>query len=79
MLRVFDIRFRPHTTIKGQILADLVAEFIEELDQVNLEEARTPEEEVRMNLVLAQQTWYLFIDEAANQKGSRVGIVVISP
>ena len=66
MLRVFDIRFRSHTTIKGQILADLVAEFIEELDQVNLEEARTPEEEVRMNLVLAQQTWYLFIDEAAN-------------
>ena len=79
MLRVFDIRFRPHTTIKGQILADLVAEFIEELDQVNLEEARTPEEEVRMNLVLAQQTWYLFVDEEANQKGSRVGIVVISP
>lgn len=62
MLRVFDIRFRPHTTIKGQILVDLVAEFIEELDQVNLEEARTPEEEVRMNLVLAQQTWYLFVD-----------------
>lgn len=79
MLRVFDIRFRPHTTIKGQILADLVAEFIEELDQVNLEEARTPEEEVRMNLVLAQQTWYLFVDEVANQKGSRVRIVVISP
>lgn len=62
MLRVFDIRCRPHTTIKGQILVDLVAEFIEELDQVNLEEARTPEEEVRMNLVLAQQTWYLFVD-----------------
>lgn len=62
MLRVFDIRYRPHTTIKGQILADLVAEFNEELDQVNLEEARTPEEEVRMNLVLAQQTWYLFVD-----------------
>ena len=62
MLRVFDIRYRPHTTIKGQILIDLVAEFIEELDQVNLEEARTPEEEVRMNLVLAQQTWYLFVD-----------------
>lgn len=62
MLRVFDIRYRPHTTIKEQILADLVAEFNEELDQVNLEEARTPEEEVRMNLVLAQQTWYLFVD-----------------
>ena len=62
MLRVFDIRYRPHTMIIGQILADLVAEFIEELDQVNLEEARTPEEEVRMNLVLAQQTWYLFVD-----------------
>ena len=62
MLRVFDIRYRTHTTIKGQILADLVAEFNEELDQVNLEEARTPEEEVRMNLVLAQQTWYLFVD-----------------
>ena len=31
ILGVFDIKYMPHTSIKGQILADLVAEFIEPL------------------------------------------------
>ena len=29
ILGAFDIRYMPHTTIKGQVLADLVAEFAE--------------------------------------------------
>lgn len=29
MLRVFDIKYMPHTTIMGQVLADLVVEFTE--------------------------------------------------
>ena len=29
ILGAFDIKYMPHTSIKGQVLADLVAEFIE--------------------------------------------------
>ena len=29
ILRVFDIKYMPRTSIKGQVLADLVAEFTE--------------------------------------------------
>ena len=28
-LRAFDMKYMPHTSIKGQVLADLVAEFVE--------------------------------------------------
>ena len=29
ILEVFDIKYMPHTSMKGQVLADLVVEFIE--------------------------------------------------
>ena len=31
MLRAFDIKYIPHTFVKGQVLVDFVAEFIESL------------------------------------------------
>ena len=34
----FDIKYMPHTSIKGQVLADLVAEFAETLSEDKLEE-----------------------------------------
>ena len=30
MLGAFDIKYQPRTSIKGQVLADLVAEFLED-------------------------------------------------
>ena len=42
MLGAFDIKYLPRMAMKGKILADLVAEFTEELD--DSEEARKPEE-----------------------------------
>ena len=69
----------PHTSIKGQILADLVAEFIEpqieELPSVgNMDE----------NLVgtISQyrlSTWEVYVDGASNQKGSGIGLVLMFP
>lgn len=79
MLGAFDISYLPRTAMKRQVLTDLVAEFTEELNQVGPEEVGTPKEAIRMNLVTTQQTWQLFVDRAANEKGSGVGIVIISP
>ena len=64
MLGAFDIKYLPRTTIKGQVLADLIAEFIEELGDskggIKLEET------LRVNSVESQQVWQLFVDGATN-------------
>ena len=66
------------TSIKGQVLADLVAEFIEP----PVEELK-PAENMDGKLVgtFSQRglsPWEVYIDGALNQKGSRVGLVLIS-
>ena len=38
ILRVFDIKYLPRTSIKGQVLADLVAEFVEPPVEIVVEE-----------------------------------------
>ena len=77
MLGAFDIRYLPRTTVKGQILANLVVEFTEELDQPDSQEVGMPKKGVRVNTISSQQTWELFVDRAANQKGSKIEIVII--
>ncbi|XP_065635832.1 uncharacterized protein LOC136070187 [Quercus suber] len=69
----------PRTSVKGQILADLVAEFTEP----SLEEV-TAEKDMDEKLVgmISQQGpshWEVYVDGAANQKGFGVGLVLISP
>ena len=66
------------TSIKGQVLADLVAEFIEP----PVEELK-PAENMDGKLVgtFSQRglsPWEVYVDGALNQKGSRVGLVLIS-
>ena len=79
ILGVFDIKYMPRTFIKGQVLADLVAEFteleIEELPSVgNMDE--------KLVGTISQYrlpTWEVYVDVASNQKGLGVGLVLISP
>ena len=79
ILGAFDIKYMPRTSIKGQVLADLVAEFtepeIEELPSVgNMDE--------KLVGTISQYrlpTWEVYVDGASNQKGSRVGLVLMSP
>ena len=52
MLGAFDIKYLPRTIVKGKVLADLVAEFIEKLDQTSPKEVGMLEEGLRINLVL---------------------------
>ena len=79
VLRAFDIKYMPHTSVKGQVLADLVAEF-----------AKPPSEEIAVTqnmdgksvgTVSLQEPlfWKVYIDGATNQKGSGVGLVLVSP
>ena len=66
-LSEFDIRYKPKTAIKGQVLVDFVMEFTSaEL----AENAQT-----RPNLPI----WKLSVDGAANSQGSRAGLILTSP
>ena len=69
----------PRTSVKGQVLANLVAEFTEP----SLEgEARTQDMDEKSVGAISLQgptCWKVYVDGTANQRSSRVGLVLISP
>ena len=66
-LSEFDIRYKPKTVIKGQILADFVMEFTSAV----LAEAT--------QLTSDLPIWRLSVDGAANAQGSGAGLILTSP
>ena len=69
----------PRTSVKGQVFADLVAEFTE--PEVN---ELPSDRNVDGKLVgtISQYylpTWEVYVDGASNQKGSGVGLTLTSP
>ena len=79
ILGAFDIKYMSRTSIKGQVLADLVAKFtkpqIEELPSVE----NMDEKLVGTISHYRLPTWEVYVDGASNQKGSEVRLVLISP
>ena len=75
----FDIKYMPCTLVKGQILADLIAEFAESLVENESNEHRMDEKLVGLIAMQEPLQWKVYVDGAANQKGSGVGLVLISP
>ena len=69
----------PHTFVKGQVLADLVAEFneppMEELKSVKNMDGKLVDTISQHGL----SPWEIYVDGALNQKGSGIGLVLISP
>ena len=79
ILGVFDIKYMPRTSIKGQVLADLVAEFTEPPIE-KLESAKNLDEKLLDTISQYRlPTWEVYIDGASNQKDSGIGLVLISP
>ena len=65
-LSEFDIRYKPRTTIKGQVLADFIMEFT----------LTEPTETTHLTSDLP--IWRLFVDGAANTQGSGAGLILTS-
>ena len=61
----FDIRYKPRTTIKGQILADFIMEFT------------SVEPTEIAHLASDLPIWRLSVDGAANAQGSGAGLILI--
>ena len=68
----------PRTFVKGQVLANLVAEFAKPLLKVTKVQHM---DEKSVGAISLQEPlfWKVYIDSAANQRGSGVGLVPISP
>ena len=78
ILGAFDIKYMPRIPVKGQVLADLVAEFTESPIEVEVEEHRLGAKQVPTISLQGPSPWKLYVDGAANQRGSEVGLVVVS-
>ena len=66
-LSEFNIRYKPKTAIKGQVLANIVMEFTLAEPAEN---AQTPTD---------LPIWKLFVDGATNAQGSGAGLILTSP
>ena len=65
-LSEFDIRYKPRTMIKGQVLADFIMEF-------------TPTETVEAAQMTPDLPIWKLSDRAANVQGSGTGLILTSP
>ena len=79
ILGAFDIKYMPRTSIKGQVLADLVAEFAEPPVETPAELHGMEGKPIGMASAPKPLCWKVYVDDAANQKGSGVGLVLITP
>ena len=67
------------TSIKGQVLADFVAEFTEPEIEELPSGGNMDEKLVGMISQYCLPTWEVYVDGASNQKGSGVGLILVSP
>ena len=67
MLVASNIKYVPRTSIKGQVLADLVAEFPECPKELNMEKHDIDEKSVGIVFVQCSKPWEVHVDGAANQ------------
>ena len=77
--RSFCIKYMPRTSIKGQVLTDLVAKFIE--SPMEEDKGKQCMDEKSVDVVSLQEPllWRVYVDDTTNQRGSGVGLVVVSP
>ena len=69
----------PRTSIKGQVLTDLVAKFTEPPIE-ELESTKNMDEKLVGTISqYGLSAWEVYVDGASNQKGSGIGLVLISP
>ena len=77
ILGAFDIKYMPRTLVKGQVLADLVAEFTEIPIEERVEEQTMDGKLVGVISVQEPLSWKVYVDGVVNHRGFGVGLVLI--
>ena len=70
ILGAFDIKYMLCTFVKGQALADLVAEFTETLSEERVKEQNMDGKLVGVIFLQEPLSWKVYVDGVANHKGS---------
>ncbi len=73
-ISTLDVEYLLRTAIKGQVLADFVAEFTLASGQVESNITACYQD-----LVENTRWWRLYVDRASNAKGARTKVVIITP
>ena len=68
IFKAFDIKYMLRTSIKGQVLADLVAEFTKALVEVEVKEHIQEGKQVLATSLQGPSPWLLYVNGAANQR-----------
>ena len=79
ILGAFDIKYMPCTSMKGQVLADLVAEFAELPEEAEMKQHDMDKKLVSLISTQDISSCKVYVDGAANQRGAGVGVVLVSP
>ena len=79
VIYAFNIKYMPCTSIKGQVLADLVAEFAESPFEKEVETQHMDGKSVGTITLQEPLVWKVYVDNAANQRGFGVGLLLVSP
>ena len=77
ILGAFDIKYMPCTSIKGQVLADLVADFAKLLEEAKVKQPSMDEKSVGLISTQDSSSWKVYVDGAINQRGAGVGLVLV--
>ena len=67
ILGAFDIKYMSRTSIKGQVLADLVFEFAECPEEMNMEKHDMDEKSVGIISVQCSTPWEVYVDGTVNR------------
>ena len=79
ILGAFDIKYMPRTSIKGQVLANLVANFTESPLEDRMEKQDMDGKSIRLVSLQEPLSWKVYVDGAPSHRRSGVGLVLISP
>ena len=69
----FDIKYMPRTSVKGQVLTDLMAEFAETPSKDRLRKQNMDGKSVGVISLQEPLSWKVYVDGVANQKDLRWG------
>ena len=78
ILGAFDIKYMPRTSIKGQVLANLVANFTESPLEDRMEKQDMDGKSIGLVSLQEPLSWKVYVDGAPSHRRSRVGLVLIS-
>ena len=69
----------PRTSVKGQVLVDLVAEFAETPLEERVEKQNMDEKSIGAISLQESLSWKVYVDGVVNHRGFGIGLILISP